>query len=111
MARTKKEVAPVAPKPNDDWSVETEIQINNRSVIPGTELKISKERGRFRFVKKVTTPDSTWVDVWGGPKGAESMRSFKTERIATVHSKNQTTENLALEYKAKQKKKKEEVNS
>jgi len=111
MGRKKKTAVPVVPKPNDDWSVETEIQINNRSVIPGTELKISKERGRFRFIKRVTTPNTSWVDVWGGPKGAESMRSFRAERIKTVHSKNQTTENLALEYRAKQKKKKEEVNS
>jgi hypothetical protein len=62
-------------------------------------------------VKKVTTEATEWVDVWGGPKGAESLRSFRTNRIATVHKKNQTTENLALEYKEKMKKKKEEINN
>ena len=111
MGRKRKPILPIVPKPNDYWSIETEIQINNRTVAPGTELKISGQRGRFRFIKKVTTEDSSWVDVWGGPKGAESTRSFRVDRIKTVHSKNQTTENLALEYKAKQKKKKEEVNS
>jgi hypothetical protein len=103
MARKKTEV-PVAPKPCDAWNIETEIQINGRNVVKGTELKISGERGRFRFIKKVTTDkDVIWIDVYGGPKGAESIRSFRPERVKTVHSKNKTDFHLAQEFKVKRK--------
>ena len=87
---------PSGPRPNDAWVCETEIQINGRNVTMGTELKIRGVRGRFRFVKKVTTPTAEWIDVWGGPKGAESMRSFRVGKIKTVHYKNQTVGNLAV---------------
>jgi hypothetical protein len=66
-------------------------------------------RGRFRFVKKVTTLTTEWIDVWGGPKGAESMRSFRLGQIKTVHYKNQTVGNLAAEYKEKKAVKKAEI--
>lgn len=98
----KKTVAPLGPQPNKDWVYTTELQINGRHVLPGTELKITGERGRYRFVKHVKTEkDVEWIDVWGGPKGAESMRSFKLDRVKRVHYKNQTVENLSIEYKAK----------
>jgi len=108
MARRKKTETVSAPKPNDGWIIEEEIQINGRNVIKGTELKIKGERGRFRFNRRVNTGTAIWIDVWGGPKGAESMRSFREERIKTVHYKNKTDHNLAIEYKAKQKIKKAE---
>ena len=103
MARKKKAAAgPSLPRPNDDWLYETEIQINGRYVTPGTELKISGERGRFRFVNRVTKPDGLqWITVWGGPKGCETLRSFYPERIKRVHYKNATVENLAKEHKLK----------
>ena len=110
MARRKSKV-PEGPRPNDGWTVVTEMQINGRHVVKGTELKISNERGRFRFVKHVTTETGTeWVDVWGGPKGMPCLRSFRLDRVKRVHYKNQTDENLAMEYKQKQKDKKEENN-
>jgi hypothetical protein len=98
----KKQVIEVA-KPNDSWTITTELHINNRMVTPGTELKISGESGRFRFIKHVNTGSTEWIDVWGGKKGAENIRSFTPSRIKTVHSKNQTYQNLAKEYKAKKK--------
>ena len=100
MGRRKSQ-EPSGPRPNDAWVCETEIQINGRNVAMGTELKVRGVRGRFRFVKKVTTPTTEWIDVWGGPKGAESMRSFRVGQIKTVHYKNQTVSNLAKEYKNK----------
>lgn len=100
MGRRKKEVGP---KPNDNWIIDTEITVNNRNVVPGTELKISGERGRFRFIKKVINGESEWIDVWGGKKGSENLRSFRVDRIKTVHSKNQTYQNLAKQYKTKKK--------
>lgn len=108
MSRKRKSQVPTGPKPNDNWVVTTEMQINGRNVTPGTELKVSNERGRFRFVKHVDTGSTAWVDVWGGPKGAECMRSFRLDRIKTVHYKNKTDHNLAKEYKQKLKDKKEE---
>lgn len=107
MAKKKKSVAS-GPRPNDNWVVETEIQINGRNVVPGTELKIEGERGRFRFMRYVINGDITWIDVHGGPSGYESVRSFRLERVKRVHYKNQTTDNLAKEYKEKLKAKKDD---
>lgn len=108
MGRKRKLSVPTGPRPNDNWVVTTEMQINGRNVAKGTEVKIKGERGRFRFLKHVKTETTEWIDVWGGPKGAECMRSFRLEQITRVHYKNQTTENLAAEYKAKKKAIKEE---
>lgn len=108
MAR-KKQVINQGPRPNDGWTYEIDIQINGRNVSKGTELKITNERGRFRFIQQVTTElGKSWIDVWGGPKGAEGIRSFYLDRVKRVHYKNQTVANLAIEYKAKMKVKKAE---
>jgi hypothetical protein len=106
MARKQKKTTP---RLDDAWVVSTEIQINGRNVSPGTELKISGERGRFRFIKHVNTGEAEWIDVWGGTKGGETWRSFRPDRVKTVHYKNKTVENLAVEYKQKQRSKKEEA--
>lgn len=103
MAKKKKS-AIETPKPCDNWEVKKEIQINGRNVSEGTELKITGERGRFRFIKQVTTEkNTTWIDVFGGPKGYECIRSFKLDRVKTVHSKNKTDFHLAQEFKKKRK--------
>jgi hypothetical protein len=103
----KKSTEPVAPKPNDGWTVSIDIQIHGRYVSKGTELKISGERGRFRFIKHVITDKaSEWIDVWGGPKGCESIRSFTMDRVKTVHSKNKTDVNLLKASKEGKKKEK-----
>lgn len=100
----KKPLVPVVPKPCDKWVVLTELQVNGRYVVKGTELKISGERGRYRFIKQVTTEKGiTWIDVYGGAKGYECIRSFSPDRIKTVHSKNKTDFHLAKEYKTKKK--------
>jgi hypothetical protein len=109
VGRKRKPVAPSIPGPIEKWEVSTEIQINGRNVSTGTELKIKGERGRFRFIKHVKTATSEWVDVWGGPKQAENWRSFHMDKVVRVHSKNQTYQNLAVEYKEKKKAVKEEL--
>lgn len=108
MGRRKSQ-EPSGPRPNDAWICETAIQVNGRNVTLGTEVKIRGVRGRYRFIKKVTTPTAEWIDVWGGPRGSEAMRSFRVSRIKTVHYKNQTVGNLAVEYKEKKAAKKAET--
>lgn len=59
---------------------------NRRHVVPGTELSVRGERGRFRFHAYVTNAKgSTWVDVYGGPEGRPMWRSFAPDRITRVH--------------------------
>ncbi len=110
MGKRSKSKALSGPRPNDSWVYETEIQIHGRNVTPGTELKIVGERGRFRFQQQVTNHNGvSWIDVWGGPKGMESLRSFRIDRVKRVHYKNQTIHNLAIEHKAKMAAKKAEL--
>ncbi len=100
----KKKIQENAPKPNDNWIYETEILVNGRKVVPGTELSIHDERGRFRFVRQVTTEKQIcWIDVISEVKGSEAFRSFYPSKIKRVHYKNQTLANLAKEHKEKQK--------
>lgn len=107
MARKRKIQTPMI---CDAWEMKTEIQINGRYVSPNTELKIAGERGRFRFIKYVKTETGAeWIDVWGGTKGSETWRSFRPDRVKTVHYKNRTVQNLAVEHKAKMAAKKEEI--
>ena len=99
MGRRKKSVK--EDNPSSDWEVTYEMQVNGRHVGVGTELKIQGERGRYRFVKHVKTSDAEWIDVWGGPKHREQMRSFRSDKIARVHYKNTTQQALAQEYRDK----------
>lgn len=104
MAKKKNQTKSVEPRPNDGWQYITEMQINGRNVIKGTELKISGERGRFVFVNYTKTDTGKeWLTVWGGPKGMESMRSFYLDRVKTVHSKNKTDANLVKALKERKK--------
>jgi hypothetical protein len=89
-----KKSSPETPKANSHWEIKLEMTINNRHVTKDTELKISGERGRFRFMRHVKNGDIEWIDVYGGKKGAEAFRSFREERVRTVHYKNQTGKNL-----------------
>jgi len=110
MKKNRKPAGPEAPRPNEEWEYATEIQINGRNVSAGTELKITGERGRYRFIRSVKTDKGIeWIDVWGGPKGSEQWRSFKSDKVKRVHYKNQTIGNLAAEYKQKQLDKKAEL--
>jgi hypothetical protein len=111
MGRRIKSQEPTGPRPNDSWVYSEEIQVNGRNVTHGTELKIAGQRGRFRFLRHVKTETTEWVDVWGGPKGAENWRSYSLDKIKRVHYKNRTVENLAVEYKQKMKDKKAETNA
>lgn len=83
----------------DNWTVKTQMQINGRIVATGTELSITGEPGRFRFIKHVVTPTCEWIDVVGGRKGYSSTRSFRPSQVRTVHWKNKTMANIVKERK------------
>lgn len=70
----------------DDWHESQEAVANGRLLAPGTEVSIKGERGRFRFIKRVSRDSGVeWLDFWGGPKGCEAWRSFRVERVRRVH--------------------------
>lgn len=73
------------PAANAHWIISQEIMINNRHVVPGTELSIWGERGRFKFVKHVVNGDKEWIDVIDKYK---AFRAFKVEQVKRVHYKN-----------------------
>lgn len=86
---------------DNGWTYTTEWKWNGRNVVPGTELSMKGLRGRFRFMRHVSTPDGReWIDVWGGTKHHQTNRSFAPERIRTVHRLNKTERNVLLERKA-----------
>lgn len=82
------------PKANAHWVVSEEYVIHGRHLVKGTEVSIKGERGRFRFIKHVYNPktDTEWIDVVGGIAGHESGRSFRPERVRTVHVKKKIRE-------------------
>lgn len=85
-----------------DWHEHDNAEANGRHITPGTEVSIRGERGRFRFLKRVTRDDGReWLDFWGGPKGAEAWRSFGADRVRRVHRINTTEKALAAQYKQK----------
>lgn len=85
-----------------DWVESDSIVINGHTVTVGTELSIKGERGRFRFIKHISRPRRgiEWIDVWGGPKHSPQLRSFRPERVRTVHRINTTDKNILKERKA-----------
>ena len=77
----------VAPRPLPaDWDVTTETSIHGRRVVPGTPLSITGIRGRVEFVQRVKRTDGTeWIDVI--QPGHVGFRSFRPERVKTVHTR------------------------
>jgi hypothetical protein len=73
------------PAANSHWVVSEEMTIHGRNVVRGTELSISGERGRFRFIKYVINGDIEWIDV---VDKFRAIRSFRPESVKRVHYKN-----------------------
>lgn len=100
MARRKREhlsVYTATPhiNPSAAWEVRNTYQVNGRHMTEGSEVSIRGERGRFRFIRAVTTPAGNhWLDFIGGTKGSEVFRSFHAERVRTVHRIAKTRANL-----------------
>lgn len=70
-----------------DWTVAERWSVHGRAVVAGvTELSILGERGRFVFRRFVQAPGGrAWIDVFGGRKDHETLRSFRPGRVRTVH--------------------------
>lgn len=84
--------------PSQDWVRDFCIKINGRTVEPGTELGIHGEGGqRFIFQQYVTTPSGrSWVDCWEVEAGKVGRyRSFKVDRVRTVHRLSKSRLNIA----------------
>lgn len=61
---------------------------SGRHAEPGTEFSVHGESGRFRFVEHVVTESGVeWVTGIGGPRKVNVCRSFRPERVRTVHTK------------------------
>lgn len=56
-----------------------------RTLTPGMELSIEGVSGRFSFIRFVDNGKVQWIDVFGGTSGHEKIRSFRPERVETVH--------------------------
>ena len=60
--------------------------MSQRRLEAGTEVSISGERGRFRFVDETRTGTGRVVyNFIGGVDGHECFRSFYPERVKRVH--------------------------
>lgn len=71
-----------------------EFVARNRHLVPGTEVSISRERGRFRFVNaQVTSTGRMVLNFIGGAAGHEVFRSFYPERVRRVHRLSRTRAN------------------
>lgn len=78
----------------DSFHCEPVVRVHGRDLEPGTEVSITGERGRFRFVRATTTSAERIVlDFIGGQAGHECWRSFYPERVKTVHRINRTRRN------------------
>lgn len=70
------------------------VFVNQRRLVPGTEVSISGKRGRFRFLNASYTSEGKLVlNFVGGRSGHEMMRSFYPEQIKRVHRLNTTRAN------------------
>lgn len=71
-------------KPNDKWKYKNQFTLNGEKIVEGTLLKVDGIPGKFKFLNHVKTPTAEWIDVWGGTKGSEAMRSFRAERLSLL---------------------------
>lgn len=76
----------------EDWIISTEVKVNGRWLTPGTEFTVRGQRGRMRFVRHVSyiTGSVEWVDCFDKNK---QFRSFRPDKIRTIHAKKKTREN------------------
>lgn len=70
----------------EDWTLSFHYVANGRHLEPGTEFSIRGESGRFRFIRYVERENGdSWIDCIGGTKHVKMFRSFRPNRVRTVH--------------------------
>jgi hypothetical protein len=63
----------------------TEMTLGNRTIQAGDEVRVTGERGRFRFLSYVTTSAGTeWVDLYGPAGDRPKMRSVFVSELRLV---------------------------
>ena len=68
---------------DNGWTITTTVVApSGRHLEPGTEIRISGQRGRFRFYRYVDTGTAQWIDVFDKDR---KCRSFRLDRVTTVH--------------------------
>lgn len=68
------------------WRVSTRMQSSTgRWIESGTELTVAGIRGRVKFLKRIDTPSTSWIDVLDREC---HFRSVRPEAVKTVHWKN-----------------------
>lgn len=83
MARRKR---PVTPHWDNGWTItDTVTAPSGRHLTPGVEVRIAGERGRFRFLRYVESSNASWIDVIDKDR---KQRSFRLDRVGTVHRLN-----------------------
>ena len=72
------------PRPSPHgWTITTTvIAPSGRHLTPGTEIKVTGERGRFRFARYVDTGTAQWIEVFDRDR---KCRFFRLDRVRTVH--------------------------
>jgi hypothetical protein len=72
---------------SDEWTTTARWSTHGRTLVGGlTEVSIAGVSGRFVFRRHVSAPgDRAWIDVFGGRTGYQTIRSFRPDRIKTVH--------------------------
>lgn len=71
------------PLRDNGWTITTTvIAPSGRHLTPGTELKITGQRGRFRFLRYVDTGKAQWIEVIDRDR---KCRFFRLDRVRTVH--------------------------
>lgn len=80
---------PVVPHvdPSTAWTRSEEyVGPTGRHLRRGVEFSVHGERGRFRFLEHVRTPEGVeWLTAAGGTKGVTMTRSFAPDRVKRVH--------------------------
>lgn len=87
MPRKKTTTKPAGPP--QGWVVAEAYQLSPQITISkGDECRIKGEQGKYKFMRHVIntnrTPESEWVDLWGGSLGHEQWRSITIDRLKHV---------------------------
>lgn len=70
------------PERQTEWTAPT-----GRKLVPGTEMKVEGQPGKWIFVAYVDHPNAPYVEAKKAAKGRGNIRCFHPDRIHTVSNK------------------------